>query len=186
MTVWPIFIFTCHLCIFFGEVFVHVFGLSIVFCILFFINENFYFIFNWRIIIILQLSATHQHESAIGIHTSPSLEPPSHFPAPLQLTPLGCHRAPDLVSLHHSANSHWLCILHMVMHMFLKSSHPLRPLLCPKFCSCLCLLSCPAKLLHQYHLSRFHIYALLYNICFSLSDLTSLCIIGSRLIHIEL
>ena len=27
----------------------------------------------------------------------------------------GCHRAPDLSSLHHTAHSHWLSILHMVM-----------------------------------------------------------------------
>ena len=29
----------------------------------------------------------------------------------------------------------------------------------------------PCKLLHLYHFSRFHIYALIYDICFSLSDL---------------
>ena len=35
-----------------------------------------------------------------------------------------------------------------------------------------------------YHLSRFHIYALVYDIYLSVSDLTSLCIIGSRLNHL--
>ena len=29
----------------------------------------------------------------------------------------------------------------------------------------------PCKLVHLYHFSRFHIYAFIYNICFSLSDL---------------
>ena len=29
----------------------------------------------------------------------------------------------------------------------------------------------PCKLVHQYYFSRFHIYALIYDICFSLSDL---------------
>ena len=29
----------------------------------------------------------------------------------------------------------------------------------------------PCKLVHLYHFSRFHIYALIYDICFSLSDL---------------
>ena len=29
----------------------------------------------------------------------------------------------------------------------------------------------PCKPVHLYHFSRFHIYALIYNICFSLSDL---------------
>ena len=41
----------------------------------------------------------------------------------------------------------------------------------------------PCKQVHLYRFSRFHIYALIYNICFSLSDLTSLCITGSRFIH---
>ena len=34
-------------------------------------------------------------------------------------TPLGCHRAPDLSSLRHTANSHWLSILHMVSFLLL-------------------------------------------------------------------
>ena len=41
----------------------------------------------------------------------------------------------------------------------------------PEVCSlCLSLLLL-CKQVHQYHLSRFHIYALVYDICFSLSDL---------------
>ena len=40
----------------------------------------------------------------------------------------------------------------------------------------------PCKEVHQYHLSRFHIYALTYDICFSLSDFT---IISSRFIHLR-
>ena len=35
-----------------------------------------------------------------------------------------------------------------------------------------------------YHLSKFHIYALIYCIDVFLSDLTSLCIIGSSFIHL--
>ena len=34
------------------------------------------------------------------------------------------------------------------------------------------LLFLPCKYIHQYHFSRCHIYALIYDICFSLSDLT--------------
>ena len=30
----------------------------------------------------------------------------------------------------------------------------------------------PCKYVHQHQLSRFHIYVLIYNICFSLSDFT--------------
>ena len=53
----------------------------------------------------------------------------------------------------------------------LKSSHLPLPLLCPQVCSpCLPpLLPCDQG--HQYHLSRFHIYVLICDICFSLSDL---------------
>ena len=44
------------------------------------------------------------------------LEPPSHLPP--HPTPLGCHRAPTLSSLLHTANSHWLSILYMVVCIF--------------------------------------------------------------------
>ena len=35
------------------------------------------------------------------------------LPPPTHPTPLGCHKSPGVSSLHHSANSHWLSILHM-------------------------------------------------------------------------
>ena len=38
---------------------------------------------------------------------------------------------------------------------------------------------------HLYHFSRFHIYALIYDICFSLSDLLHSYVIVSRSIHIS-
>ena len=37
---------------------------------------------------------------------------------------------------------------------------------------------------HQYHLPRFHIYALIYDICFFSFWITPLCIIGFRFIHL--
>ena len=62
------------------------------------------------------------------------LPPPSPKP--------GCHGAPSLSSLHHTANFHLLSILHTVVCMFpccsLDPSHPLLPALCPPVCS-LCL-----------------------------------------------
>ena len=61
------------------------------------------------------VSAVHHHESAIGMHMPLLLEPPSHLPS--HPTPLGCHRALDLSSLHYTANSHWPSILYMVMYM---------------------------------------------------------------------
>ena len=78
----------------------------------------------------MMVFAMHQHESAIGIRCPLHPEHLSHLPA--HLIPPGCHRAPAVCALHHTWNSHWLSILHMVMHMFqcyaLKSSHPLLPL----------------------------------------------------------
>ena len=43
----------------------------------------------------------------------------------------------------------------------------------------------PCKPAHLYHFSSFHIHALIYDICFSLSDLTSLCMTVSRSIHVS-
>ena len=66
---------------------------------------------------IVLVFAIHQHESAIGIYMPPvTAEPPSHLP--LHPNSASYNRAPDLSSLSHTANSHWLSILHMVMYMF--------------------------------------------------------------------
>ena len=43
----------------------------------------------------------------------------------------------------------------------------------------------PCKQVHLYHFSRFHIYVLIYDICFSLSDLTSLYTTVSRSIYVS-
>ena len=95
---------------------------------------------------------------------------------PTSLSPPGCHRAPALGALRHTSNSHWLSILHVVTYTFqgysLESSHTLP--LCPKVCSlCLCLLYCPAHRIIS-TVSRFHLYALIYNTGLSFSDLLHL------------
>ena len=46
----------------------------------FFKQEKDFFFLNWVYNIGL-ISVIHQHELAIGVHTSPHLEPPSHLPA---------------------------------------------------------------------------------------------------------
>ena len=51
-----------------------------------------------------------------------------------------------------------------------NSCHPLLPPLCPQVCS-LCCIAIAALQVHQYHLSIFHMHALIYNICLSLSGL---------------
>ena len=83
------------------------------------LSNCFSFFFIWRIIAwynVVTVSALYLHESAIGIRMPLPLEPPSNLPP--HPTPLGCHRAPALGSLHHTANFHWLSLLHLVMFMF--------------------------------------------------------------------
>ena len=73
----------------------------------------------------------------------------------------------------------------MFQYCSLKTSHPCPPLLWPKVCSLCLRLLAACKYDHLYYLSRFHRYALMYNINIQLSLsfwLTSFCIIGSRFI----
>ena len=66
---------------------------------------------------------------------------------------------------HDWSNSARVHTRYMFQCCSLKSSHPLLLLLCPKspfFTSVSPLLPCMKD--HQYHLSRFHIYALIYDI----------------------
>ena len=51
---------------------------------------------------------------------------------------------------------------------------------------CLCVYYCFInKIVYTIFFFRFHIYALIYDICFSLSDLTSLCTTVSRSTHVS-
>ena len=73
-------------------------------------------------------------------------------------------------SLSHTANSHWLSILHMVVYMYaILSIHPILsfPRCVHKSVSISVSPLLPCKWVHQYHLSRFHMHALIYNICLS-------------------
>ena len=123
-------------------------------------------------------SAIHQHESALEMHMPPPFL--TSFPPPTPSHPSRLSQRPRLSFLSHTANSYWLSILHMIVYMFLchplHSSHRLLSLLpsltsisvSPFSMSASPLLPC--KWEHQYHLSRFHIYALIYIYVF-LSDL---------------
>ena len=78
-----------------------------------------------------------------------------------------------LGSLCYIAISHQLSILHMVyMSMLLSSFAPLFPSLIVSTNPFSVPASpfIPCKYVHQYHFSRFYIYALIYCICFSLSE----------------
>ena len=118
------------------------------------------------------VSAIYQHDSAIGIHISI----PFLLSLPPHPTPLGGHEAPDLGSLYHTANSHWLSILHIVICLFqctlsnhstLSFTHP-----CPKaYPLCLHRLCCPANTIISTIFLDFIYMVLIYNIYPSLSNL---------------
>ena len=130
--------------------------------------------------------AMYQHESAIGIHTAPPSG--TSLPPPTPSHPSGVSQSTDLSSLLHTANSHWLCILHMVMYLFatLHLSHPLLPLLRPvSLCSlCLCRHCCPPnRFISTIVLDSTYMHEYMIFIFFTFW-LTSLCIIGCRFIHL--
>ena len=81
---------------------------------------------------IVLASGIYQHESDTGIHMSPSSWTSLPPPTPSHTSRLS--KSTELSSPCHSANSHLLSALHMVMYMFpcycLNSSHPFLPPLC--------------------------------------------------------
>ena len=99
-------------------------------------------------------------------------ESPSHLPP--HTFPLGHPSAPAPSILYHALNLDWWFVSYMILYMFPwhspKSSHPLLLPQSPKdFCTSVSLLpSCIQG--YCYHLSKFHIYALVYCIGVFLSD----------------
>ena len=104
--------------------------------------------FNWRLITLQYCIsfAIHQHESAMGVHVFPILNPP---PTSLPTIPL-CHPSASAPSiLYHASNLDWQFISYMILYMFQchspKSSHPLPLPQSPNDCFIhLCLLCCLA------------------------------------------
>ena len=90
--------------------------------------------------------AIYQHEQASETRVPSLLNPSVYFPP--HPTPLGCHRALALSSLHQTLNSHWLFILHMVCICFnaILSNHPTLSFShsVQKSVLYVCLLCCPA------------------------------------------
>ena len=109
-----------------------------------------------------------------GYTCVPHPEPPSHLPP--HPIPQGHPSAPALSTLPHALNLDWRSVSHMIIYMFqcysLRSSHP-RPLpQSPKrlfYASVSLLLSRIRG--YRYHLSKFHIYVLVYCIGVFLSGL---------------
>ena len=90
--------------------------------------------------------AIHQHESAMGVHVFPILNP-LHLPP--RTISLGHPSAPAPSILYPASNLDWRFISYMILYMFQchspKSSHPLPLPQSPKVCSLhLCLFCCLA------------------------------------------
>ena len=132
----------------------------------------FKFFFNWRKIAL---------QCCVGFcnttkQTSHNYHFPLESPSPPPSHPSRSSQSTRLGSLCHIATSHQLSILHTVVYIcwryFLHSSHSFLSLLCPQVHSLyLRLHSFPASRFINTICFRFHIYALIYYICFSLSDL---------------
>ena len=119
--------------------------------------------------------AIHQHESATGVHVSPILNPlpspsPSHPSGLSQCTSFECPVSCIKLGLV-------ICFTYGNIHVSMLFSQIIPPLPSPTeskrlfFTSVSLLLSCIYG--HCYHLSKFHIYALIYCIGVFLSDFLS-------------
>ena len=111
--------------------------------------------------------AIHQHESAIGIHMFLILNP---LPPPRSIS-LGHLSAPAPSIQYHASNLDWRFLSYMILYMFQcqssKYSHPLPLPQSPKdFYTSVSHIQG-----YHYHLSKFHIYALVYCIGVFLSGL---------------
>ena len=133
-------------------------------------NQSFFFLIGVQLLYnVVLVSAVLRSESAICIHISPFFFGfPSH---------LG----------HHRALSRVLCAIQQVLIRYLFYTQyqqcicvnphlpipptPVSPLVSIYLFSMSVSLFLLCKQNHLYHFSRFHIYVLIYDICFSLSDL---------------
>ena len=69
--------------------------------------------------------AIHQHESAMGVHVFPILNPPSHLSS--HTIPLGHPSAPAPSFLYPASNLDWRFISYMILYMFQCHSHKSSP-----------------------------------------------------------
>ena len=135
---------------------------------LFFNFFKFKFIyFNWRLITLQYCIgfATHQQESATGVHVFPILNPsPSFLPVPSLWVTL-VHQPTSIQ--YHASNLDWQLISYMILiHVSMPFSQIIPP--SPSATESKRLFYTSASLLlshiqgYHYHLSKFHIYALAY------------------------
>ena len=129
--------------------------------------------FNWRLITILQWFCHTLTWIRHGCTRVPHPEPPSHLP-PCTI-PLGHPSAPALSTLTHVSNLDWRFASHMIIHVSMLFSQIITPLLAPTETKILINTSLSLLLSriqgYCYHLSKFHIYVLVYCIGVFLSGL---------------
>ena len=130
--------------------------------------------FNWRLITLQYCIgfATHQHESTTGVHVFPILNPPpTSLPIPL-LWVIPVHKPQASCILHQTWTGDSFLIYYTCFNAILPSHSPLpSPTESKKlfYTSVSLLLSRIQD--YRYHLSKFHIYALVYCIGVFLSGL---------------
>ena len=150
-----------------------------------FLKKNIYF--NWRLITLQYCIgfAVNQHESAIGVHVFPILNaPPTSLPVPsLWVIPVHQPRASCL--MHRPG-----LVIHFIydnIHVSVLVSQIIPPSPSPTESKRLFYPSVSVLLSriqgYHYHLSKFHMYVLVYCIGIFLSGLLH-SIIGSRFIHL--
>ena len=111
-----------------------------------------------------------------SVHTGPLLtELPSYLPPPSH--PSRLLQSTRLSSLHHTANSHQLYILHIIC-VYFSATLSIHPTISFPRCvhksiySLSATLFLPCKWAHQYHFSCFHMCVLIDNIYVSLTHFT--------------
>ena len=131
--------------------------------------------FNWRLIT-LQYCGGFCHtftRISHGCTCVSHLETPSHLlPHPITL---GHPRATAPRTLYHASNLDWQFVSHVIIYVSMPFSHIIPPLLSPTESKRLFYTSVSLLLSHlqcyRYHLSKFHICALIYCIGVFLSGL---------------
>ena len=127
----------------------------------------------------------HWHESAMGVHVSPILNP---FSSPSQSHPSGSSQCTGFECCVSCIELGLVIYLtYGNIHVSMLFSQITQPSPYPTESNILFLISVSLLLSHikghHYHLSKFHIYVLIYCIGFSFW-FTSHCIIGSSFIHL--
>ena len=132
-----------------------------------FLLYYYYYYFNWKIITLQYCSHFCHTLTCIchGFTCVPHPEPPVHLPP--HPIPLGHPSAPAPSTLYHASNLDWRSISHMIIYIETYIfSQIIPPSLSPTESKSLFFMSVSLLLSriqgYHYHLSKFHVYALVY------------------------